>query len=323
VRSAEKMKQIQEAHATELQQASSHISHKHTRPCLTTGCLSRVSRDLILLQLRAAHDAQSSATSGRMAETLRRADDAQASADRLHAKCKDYEAQLQVAQQAAADAEKRAVARELLVRQHADAEASHMCRQLKSEHEAAAQALQSQLKGESAAVAAEVAAHARTRQELDSSRSAHAAALAEKDRVIAAKHSELSDAEVRLQSQKQRAKDDEAAAASSHALALQTQESAHAAAVEALQLTYEMQLRQLRATSQGAIESVGKSQEALTSVRLHRIIYIALAFIQSEFELLTPRVQVLDSRLADLQRHHREEMAQVVSSHSRQMQQVT
>ena len=241
----------------------------------------RVSRDLILPQLRATHDAQSSAASGRMSEALRRADALQATADGLHVKCKDYEAQLQAAKQAAAEAEKKAAAREVLVRQHTEGEASRMCQQLKSEHEAIAQALQSQLKDESAAAAAQHAAHARTLQEFDSSLAAHAAALAEKDRVIAAKQAELTEADARLRSQKERAKDEEATAASSRVLAMQTQEAAHAAAVEALQLTYEMQLRQLRATSQGAIESVGKSQEALTSVcfqfvpRMHHVTAIS------------------------------------------------
>ncbi len=259
-----------------------------------------------------------SSAAGRTADAVRRADTLQASVDELQAKCKQCEAQLQAARHAAEEAAKESVARELLVRRQAEAEASQMYRQLKNEHEENIKALQQKLSDESCALAAERAALSNARRELEASNSAHAAALSEKDRVIAAKHSELAEAEARLISQKQRGDDEKSSAAVLHAQALRTQEAAHSASVEALQATYEMQLRQLRATSQGAIESVGKSQDALALVCDAMLIRSLVV----TFCLSLIRRQVLDSRLADLQRHHREEMAQVVGSHSRQMQQV-
>ncbi len=197
---------------------------------------------------------------------MRRADALQVSVDQLQAKCKEFEAQTQVAKQATEETAKQAAARELLVRQQAEAESSQIYKQLKSEHEESMKALHRQLKDESSAVLAERSAHASTRRELDNFRDAHAAAVAEKDRIIAAKQHEISEAEARLLSQRQRFEEEKASTATSHAQALRVQEATHSSSIEALQATYEMQLRQLRATSQGAIESVGKSQDALASV---------------------------------------------------------
>jgi hypothetical protein len=219
-------------------------------------------------QLRDAHSTQISAASARLVEALRRADTLQASVDQLQMKCNDFEAQLQAEKCSAEEAAKQAVSRELLVRRQAETEASLIYKQLKSEHEEGMKALQQQLKEESSAVAAEREAHDSTRRELDKTRDAQVAALAEKDRIISLKQNELSDAEARLLSQKQRAEDEKASTATLHAHALRTQEAAHTSSLEALQATYEMQLRQLRATSQGAIESVGKSQDALASVSI-------------------------------------------------------
>ena len=207
-----------------------------------------------------------SSASGRAADAVRRADALQASVDELQAKCKQCEAQLQAARHAAEEAAKESASRGLLVIRQAEAGDSQMYRQLKNEHEETVKALQKTLSEESSALAAERAALSTARRELDSSNSAHAAALSEKDRVIAAKHSELAEAEARLTSQKQLAENEKSSAGALHAQALRTQEAAHSASVEALQATYEMQLRQLRATSQGAIESVGKSQDALALV---------------------------------------------------------
>ena len=266
-------------------------------------------------------------SAGRVAEALRRADGLQSTVNELQAKCKDLEAQLQGSKQNIEDATLKAAERELQARRQAEAEASHMYRQLRSEHEVAMQALHQQLKDESAASVADRASHALVVQELHSCQAAHAAALAEKDRVIASKQCEISEAEARFHSYKKHAEEESSAAASSHTQAYRTQEAAHAASVEALQATYEMQLRQLRATSQGAIESVGKSQDALTSVCGDFCVFIVYLFSFHvklySFQMTShAHLQVLDSRLADLQRHHREEMAQVIGSHNRQIQQV-
>jgi chromosome segregation ATPase len=260
-----------------------------------------------------------------MVEALRRADGLQSSVDALQAKCREFESQLQAVKHENEEAEKHAAARELQAKRQAESDASHMHRQLSSKHEAAVQALQQQLKDESAAAAAERVAHASALRELESCHATHTAALLEKERVISNKESEISEAEARIQSLKQRLQDESVAAASLHAQALRTQEAAHTASVEALQATYDLQLRQLRATSQGAIESVGKSQDALTLVRFDSIdvrLFLSLCVSVKYCNNLRPLEQVLDSRLADLQRHHREEMAQVVGSHSRQIQQV-
>jgi chromosome segregation protein len=207
------------------------------------------------------------ASAARATESLKRADALQCSVNELQSKCKDLESQLHAAKQSTEDANLKAAERELQAKLQAEAEASHMYRQLKSEHAADVQALLVQVNDASAASAADRTSHASVLQELRSCQAAHAAALSEKDRVIASKQSEISEAEARFHSYKKHAEEESAAAASSHAQAYRTQEAAHAASVEALQATYEMQLRQMRATSQGAIESVGKSQDALTSVR--------------------------------------------------------
>jgi hypothetical protein len=207
------------------------------------------------------------ASAGRAAEVLRRADGLQCTVNELQARCKELEAQAQAAKQNIEDGNLKAAERELQARRQAEAEASHMYRQLRSEHEVAMQALLVQVKDASAAAAADSASHASVLKELHSCQAAHAAALSEKDRVIASMQIEISAAEARFHSYKKQAEEESADAASSHTQAHRTQEAAHAASVEALQATYEMQLRQIRATSQGAIESVGKSQDALTSVR--------------------------------------------------------
>jgi hypothetical protein len=218
------------------------------------------------LQLRASHESQLSSTTSRLGEALRRADGLQSRVDELHAKCKHLYAELQAAKHATEEMEKVSAAREAAAKQQAEVEASHMYRQLNSQHGNAIQALQQRLKDEVASAAAEREALETARLELDSCRASHAAVIAEKDRMIASHEFKLSDAEARLQSYKQRVEDESTAASSFHTQALRVQEAAHAASVEALQATYDMQLRQLRATSQGAIESVGKSQDALTLV---------------------------------------------------------
>ena len=223
-------------------------------------------REVIFLQLRDAYDAQLASASKRVTDTLRRNDDIQADVDSLQAKCRELEARLQAAKQASEDADKNAAARELLVRRQAEAEASHMYRQLNGEHENSIGALKQQMKDEAASFAADRAAHASALQELELSCASLSAAIAEKDGIIAAKEKELSEASVVIQNLKQTAEYEKAAAAASHTLALSTQEAAHTASVEALQATFEMQLRQFRVTSQGAIDSVGKSQDALTLV---------------------------------------------------------
>ena len=79
-------------------------------------------------------------SAGRVAEALRRADGLQSTVNELQAKCKDLEAQLQGAKQNIEDATLKAAERELQARRQAEAEASHMYRQLRSEHEVAMQA---------------------------------------------------------------------------------------------------------------------------------------------------------------------------------------
>jgi hypothetical protein len=222
--------------------------------------------EVICLQLRDAFETQLASASKRMTDALRRNDDIQADFDLLQAKCKELEAHLQTAKQTSENAEKNAAARELLIRRQAEAEASQMYRQLNIEHENSISVLRQQMKDESSLFAADRAANASALHELEASRAALSAEIEKKDGVIAAKEKEVSKASAAIQNLKQSAEYEKAAAAASHTLAMSTQEAAHTASVEALQATFEMQLRQFRLTSQGAIDSVGKSQDALTMV---------------------------------------------------------
>ncbi len=218
------------------------------------------------MQLRSSQESQLSSATSRIAEALRRADGLQSNVDELQAKCRKLEAELQAAKNTTEEMEKAAVTREAAAKQQAEIEASHMYRQLSSQHDDAIQALQQRLTDDTAAAAAEREVQASERRELESRLAAQVLVIVEKDRVIASLQSGISDAEARLASYKQRMEEESAAVAASHAQALRAQEAAHSASVEALQATFDVQLRQLRATSQGAIESVGKSQDALTLV---------------------------------------------------------